>query len=112
VWVGRRLSGLVLVIGAIGLGLVWLVGVVVQVLSGVLSWHGLVYSFGLAEAGDLVRPAAVRAITLIVLMEVIVMVAWLADYYGNRGPRRALHGWLWAHVSGPARDQRSCENWR
>jgi hypothetical protein len=102
-WIIRQCSGLlpVAVFGSLAaLGAGWMV---VELFSGVLSWHGLAYSFGLAEAGDLTWPGAVRVTTLALALELVTLGVWAADYYTNRGPNRPLHGWLWAHVSGPAR---------
>ncbi len=102
-WVAREFRAWIPTIVIAGLALIAGLWTAVQLLTGVFSVHGLAYSFGLREAGDLTWPTAVRVTTLVGLAELVTLAVWAADQYTDRGPRRRLHGWLWAHVSGPSR---------
>lgn len=102
-YVAREFAGTLPAIVFGGLGATVVVWAVAVLMSGVFSAQGLAYSFGLADAGDLTWPAAVRVTTLALATELATLVVWAADYRADRGPRRAVHAWLWAHVSGPCR---------
>jgi hypothetical protein len=77
----------------------------ITLFSGVLSAQGFAYTFGYGPAGNLTWPSGVRATTFLLLGELAVTAGWFTDHRTGRGPQtqRAVHGWLWAHVSTPAR---------
>lgn len=102
-YVAREFAGALPAIVFGGLAATVVMWAVVQLMSGVFSARGLAYSFGLAEAGGLTWPTAVRVTTLALTTELLTLAAWAADYRADRGPRSPLHAWLWAHVSGPCR---------
>jgi hypothetical protein len=80
---------------------VWLL---FHLLDQVFSTAGLAYSFGLGPATNVEWPGLVRLTTWVLTAELVTLAGWAADFYTGRGPRtRALHGWVWAHVSAPAR---------
>jgi hypothetical protein len=84
-----------------GTALLW-IGTIL--FTDVFSWEGLAYTFGYGPGTNLEWPGAVRVTTLALLAETVVLAAWAADFYVGRGPRSGgLYGWLWAHVSAPAR---------
>ncbi|MGH8920172.1 MAG: hypothetical protein ACRD0H_17875 [Actinomycetes bacterium] len=102
-WVAREFNGLLPALVFGGLGLTAALWAACQLLAGVFSAQGLAYSFGLADAGNLTWPTAVRITTLALATELLTLAAWAADYLADRGPLSPLHAWLWAHVSGPCR---------
>ncbi len=102
-WAAREISELAIGIVLALLAVTAIGWAAVQLLTGVFSWHGLAYSVGLAPAGDLTWPVAVRVTTLALITELIVLTAWAADYHADRGPHRPAHAWLWAHITAPSR---------
>ena len=106
-WVATEFSAWLPAIVAGGAALVVTGWATWRVLRGVFSLHGLGYSFGVLDARwhghALVWPGAVRAVTLLLLVETVVTIVWTIYYYADRGPERAWAAWLWAHVYLPGR---------
>src|SRR4051812_8402404 len=69
------------------------------VLRGVFSWHGFLYSVGLAPGAGLSFAPAVRVVTLLGLLELAVAVAMALDYLEGR--RFLELRWAWAMAPGP-----------
>ena len=85
------------VIGAAALELC-VVSVVLPILAGVCSLRGLRYAFGLGAADGLAFPAAVRAVTLLLAVELAVVVGMLLDFRDGR--RHLEWRWAWAVAHG------------
>jgi len=67
------------------------------VLRGVFSWHGFLYSVGLAPGAGLSFAPAVRVVTLLGLLELAVAVAMALDYLEGRRFLELRWAWAMAH---------------
>jgi hypothetical protein len=81
------------------LGIAVVVWFLVVILREVLSWHGLLYSFGMAAPGDLTFPGIVRTMTFALIVELCVLVSASLDWREGMRFDSAAYSWLMAHAT-------------
>lgn len=81
-----------IVVGALGF-------VGFALLGEVLSWQGLLYSFGLADGTSLTYPVVVRVLTFGLILELAVLVSAALDWRDGMRFDSALYSWLMGHAT-------------
>jgi hypothetical protein len=71
----------------------------VAMLGQVFSWHGLLYSFGMADPTNLKYPIVVRVLTFGIIAELGVLVSASLDWRDGMRFDSALYSWLMAHAT-------------